>query len=234
MSTAEPRVALEPLASGQRMGRVEFHDRYEAMPPGTTFELIDGVVHMASPVGSNHGKRSFQVTVWLGNYVWETPRVEGLDNASVALDDDNEVQPDLFLRVESNRGGRSRELGNIIGGPPELVVEVADSSRAIDLGAKRLAYERAGCLEYVVFTSKPADVHWHARLDDRLIRVEPDHDGIYRSVAFPGLWLDPAAFLAKDVPAILEVLRRGLASPEHAAFAARLAAAANDPTGEIP
>ncbi len=70
------------------------------------------------------------------------------------------------------------------------------------------------------------EVHWHVRRGDRLVRVPPDPDGIHRSSAFPGLWLDPAALLRQDVAGVLDMLERGLASPDHAAFVARLADAA--------
>jgi hypothetical protein len=53
-----------------------------------------------------------------------------------------------------------------------------------------------------------------------------DRDGLYRSKVFPGLWLDPAALLRRDLAGLLAVLERGLASPEHAEFVAKLAAAA--------
>ena len=46
-------------------------------------------------------------------------------------------------------------------GPPEMVVEIARSSRLFDLGAKRTDYERAGVREYIVVTLNPDDVHWH-------------------------------------------------------------------------
>ena len=45
---------------------------------------------------------------------------------------------------------------------------------------------------------------------------------ILRSVVFAGLWLDPAALLAKDKQRMLAVLQQGLQSPEHAAFVAEL------------
>ena len=50
-----------------------------------------------------------------------------------------------------------------------------------------------------------------------------DRDGLYRSKVFPGLWLDPAALLRGDLAGVLATLDRGLASPEHAAFVAKLA-----------
>src|SRR5437660_1180482 len=52
---------------------------------------------------------------------------------------------------------------------------------------------------------------------------QPGADGILRSEVFAGLWLDPAAVLRLDRQRILEVLRQGLTTPEHAAFVARLA-----------
>ena len=39
------------LVEGQRLDQPTFHALYEAMPPGTRAELIDGVVYMPSPVG---------------------------------------------------------------------------------------------------------------------------------------------------------------------------------------
>jgi Uma2 family endonuclease len=217
MSTARPP-AVAPLVAGQRLRQAEFHERYEAMPPEMRFELIDGVVYMPSPVGLPHGSHHANAITWLGFYRFRTPGVQILDNASTALDDLSEVQPDASMRILPDRGGQSRNLGSIVGGAPEMVVEVAQSSRAIDLGAKLAIYERAGSLEYVVFAIDPDEVFWHVLRDGRLVRIGPDPDGLYRSKAFPGLWLDPAAFFDDDGPAIVATLERGLATEEHAAF----------------
>lgn len=224
MSTAKPP-SVAPLVAGQRLRQAAFHERYEAMPPGTRFELIGGAVVMPSPVGNRHGIVSAATLLWLGLYKIRTPGVEVSDNASTALDDLAEVQPDALLRIKPDRGGRSRNSGNIIGGAPELVVEVAHSSRAIDLGPKLADYERAGTLEHLVFALEPDEVFWHVRRGDRLVRISPDPDGLYRSATFPGLWLDPGALLNDDGPAIVAALERGLATAEHAAFVARLVGA---------
>ena len=225
--------AVEPLVAGQRMSRGEFHERYEATPDGK-FELIGGVVFMASPLGRSHGSFHSIANGWLVVYQFHTPGVEVFDNASAALDDLSEVQPDVSLRIKPENGGQSRDFGSIIGGAPELVVEVSDSSRRIDLGPKLLDYERAGVLEYVVLLTGPAEVVWHARREGRLVRVGPGGDGLYRSSAFPGLWLDPIALISSDGPTLLAVLGQGLATPEHADFVARLAAAITNPTGDTP
>ena len=225
MSTTDRRTNAPPLVHGQRLHRAEFHARYEAMPPGTRAELIGGVVHiMSSPLGYPHATAHAKIMLWLGLYGVRTPGVEVADNATTALDDLGEPQPDALMRILPARGGRTHDLGIYIGGGPELVVEVAASSRAIDLGAKLADYERAGVREYLVVTLDPRDVYGHVRRDDRLVRVPPDPDGLYRSGVFPGLWLDPAALLADDGPALVAALERGLATEAHAAFAARLAA----------
>jgi hypothetical protein len=44
-------------------------------------------------------------------------------------------------------------------------------------------------------------------------------------------WLDPAALLRDDLARLLDVLQRGLDSPEHAEFAARLRQARAEPAG---
>jgi hypothetical protein len=43
---------------------------------------------------------------------------------------------------------------------------------------------------------------------------------LLKSRAFPGLWLDAGALLRGELKAVLATLRRGIESPEHAAFLA--------------
>jgi hypothetical protein len=61
--------------------------------------------------------------------------------------------------------------------------------------------------------------------DGKLVRIPPDPDGIYRSVVFPGLWLDPKALLDRDLNGLIATLDRGVASAQHAEFVARLESA---------
>ena len=194
------------------------------MPPGIRAELIGGVVVMPSPVGKRHYVTSANAVGWLRNYRMKTQGIELADNGSTALDDYGEVQPDAFLRILPERGGQTSDHGKIIRGAPELIIEVAGTSKTTELGSKLADYERAGALEVVVLAIDPDEVHWHVRREGRLVRMPPDFDGLYRSKVFPGLWLDLDAFFADDGLAIMATLERGLASDEHAAFIARLAA----------
>ena len=213
---------IPPLRDGERLDQKTFHERYEAMPRGTRAELIDGVVFLHRPVGPPHGRATKLARAWLYHYQENTPGVESLDDVSTDLGPKSEVQPDAMLRILTECGGKTVTDRNYVHGEPELVVEVSHATRSIDLGVKLRDYERAGVLEYLVRTIEPDEVIWHVRREGRLVRVPADPDGLYRSRVFPGLWLDSAALVRGDMPAILRVLDQGIASPEHAAFAAEL------------
>jgi Uma2 family endonuclease len=102
---------------------------------------------------------------------------------------------------------------------------VASSSESIDLHRKRDDYERKGVKKYLVVLPRQERVVWFVRRNAHFAELPPGDDGIYRSEVFPGLWLDAAALLGHDRARLLEALQRGLATPEHAAFVARLASA---------
>ena len=220
---------LPPLENGDRLTRAEFERRYEAMPRVKKAELVEGIVYVPSPVRyTQHGRPNADIDVWLGNYRVATPGVMAVGNTTVRLDFDNEPQPDVLLRLE--HGGRS-EIGpdGYVEGPPELVVEVAASSASYDLHDKLRAYRRNGVQEYVVWRVLDAAVDWLILREGSYEKLEPDEAGILRSAVFPGLWLNVTALLTGDMTAVLSTLQQGLASPEHAAFVARLRESAARP-----
>jgi Putative restriction endonuclease len=212
------------LVDGQRLDQPTFHALYEAMPPGTRAELINGVVSMPSPVGPAHGQAHHRAMMWLDYYEEHTPGVQILDNTSTALGLKSEPQPDGLLRILPECGGQSRTGRRFVDGVPELLVEVSHASRYTDLGPKFEDYERVGVREYIVRAIEPDEIHWFVLRNGRLVDLEPGPDGIYRSEVFPGLWLDPAALLAGDRNRLRAVVELGCATPEHAAFVAKLAA----------
>ena len=181
------------LVEGQRLDQSMFHALYEAMPPGTRAELIDGVVYMPSPVGIEHGLAHVSVIMWLGYYAEQTPGVQVLDNATTILGLKSEPQPDGLLRILPECDGRTQNKKGFIHGPPELVVEVAKTTRYVDLGPKLADYQNAGVLEYVVHAIDPDEIFWYAQEQGVLVQRPISGDGLYRSTVFPGLWLDPRA-----------------------------------------
>jgi hypothetical protein len=220
---ASPR-PVPPLENGDRLTRAEFERRYAAMPPHVRAELVEGVVVMASPVRlTAHGQPHFDLIGWLAAYRVATPGVLGGDNATVRLDLDNEPQPDACLFIDPARGGAARiDADGYVAGAPEFVAEVAASTVSHALGPKLTAYRRNGVREYLVWRVQDAAVDWFVLRDGRYDRLAPGPDGLHRSDVFPGLWLDAPALLRGDLARVHEALRQGLATPEHAAFAARL------------
>jgi len=209
------------LEAGDRLSRDEFESRYERMPQLKKAELIEGIVYMPSPVrAQHHAIPHLRLATWLGIYAAETPGVECADNSTVRLDLDNEPQPDLVLLKRASAGGQARiSADDYIEGAPELVVEIAGSSRAYDLHQKKGSYRRNGVREYLAWVTGEQRLIWWELRGTEYQEILPTSDGLLRSGVFPGLWLDTAALLRGDMKAVLAALRRGLDSPEHRAFA---------------
>jgi Uma2 family endonuclease len=212
-----------PLESGDHLDQKTFHERYEAMPPDFRAELVGGVVFMPSPLKRPHSRGHGLLYSWVSGYEDATPGTESHLTATTILDNQAEPKPDVSLLIVAPSHGQTREENEYIVGPPDLLAEVASSSEAIDLHGKRLDYERTGVREYIVVALRQQRVFWFVRRNERFIELQPGTDGILRSEVFPSLWLDPQALLRVDRRRVLEVLRLGLATPEHAAFVARLA-----------
>jgi Uma2 family endonuclease len=220
----DPPGGIPPLENGDRLSRAEFERRYEAMPALKKAELIEGEVYLGSPVGyRRHGKPHIQLATWIGTYAAGTPGLGAGDNATIRLDLDNEPQPDVFLAIEPEYGGRVViSEDDYIEGAPDLIAEVAASSVSYDLGKKLHVYRRNEVREYIVWRVQDRAVDWFALREGTYERLSPGPDGLLRSEIFPGLWLDPAALVRGDLATVLEIVRRGMASPEHADLVARL------------
>lgn len=218
------QVELPPLNSGDRLSRAEFERRYEAHPEIKKAELVEGVVYMPSPIrAEHHGDPHFDIITWLGAYRAATPGTKGSDNATVQLDFENEVQPDALLRLEPEVGGKTFITeDDYLQGPPELIVEIAASSAAYDMHDKRRVYARNGVQEYLVAQMYEKRIDWFVLREGVYETLAPDEKGILRSEVFPGLWLQPQAFWAGNLAAMLATLQEGLAAPEHQAFVEQL------------
>lgn len=220
--------APPPLEPGDHLAREEFVRRYEAMPLLKKAELLRGVVYMPSPVSLiQHAAPHLRITTWLGVYEAATAGVVGGDNATLRLGPESEPQPDVLLMIPAHLGGRARvaDDGYLEGGP-ELAVEVASSSVSYDLHVKKDLYAEHGVAEYLVWRVRDQDVDWFTLRGGTYHRLAPGEDGILRSEAFPGLWLDPAALVSGNQAQVLAVLHQGISSPEHAMFAQHLATTA--------
>ncbi|VAW32230.1 Protein of unknown function DUF820 [hydrothermal vent metagenome] len=214
------------LFNGDHLTRAEFERRYAAQSHIKKAELIEGVVHVASPVHlDKHSKPHSRIILFLGNYVAATLGTDFGDNATVRLDRENEVQPDAFLRIHEAVGGQSRgDEDDYLEGAPELIVEVSASSAAYDLHEKLRVYRRNGVQEYLVLLAHEQETRWFHLVEGEYKLMQPDKEGILHSQIFPGLHFHSDLFWSDDLAGLLKILQAGLATSEHRAFAAELQA----------
>ena len=119
--------------------RLEYERLIETgfLQPGDKVELLGGQLMVAEPQGSRHAATVGLVTDALraafgsGWYV--------MVQVPVALDDESEPEPDVAVVP-----GTAREYWDAHPSRPVLVVEVADSSVAVDREHKASLYARAG------------------------------------------------------------------------------------------
>ncbi|MDJ0555279.1 MAG: Uma2 family endonuclease [Microcoleaceae cyanobacterium MO_207.B10] len=215
---------LPPLENGDRLTRPDFERRYQAMPELKKAELIEGVVYMASPLRfTPHAEPHGRLITWLGVYQATTPQVQMGIEPTVRLDIDNEPQPDGVLFISWESGGNSTLSDDgYLEGAPELVIEIAASSAAIDLGDKKRAYRRSGVREYIVWQVFDQKIDCFSLDDGDYISLIPNERGIIYSAVFPGLWLDVAAMLQGNMQQVLAVLQTGISSAEHQEFVQKL------------
>lgn len=206
--TSETLSVLPGLESGDRLTSAEFERRYALRPDIRRAELIEGVVHVASPMRhQSHGAPQRHVSTWLGVYQAAHPGVDGGDGSTIRLDNDNNVQPDAFLRYTV---GTSRATADdYLEGGPELVVEISASSASIDLGRKLRAYRRNGVQEYIVWQLEERRLDWFTLEGGDYRPLLPDARGVIASRVFPGLRLAVDALLAGDLAGVLAEQARG-------------------------
>ena len=208
------------LQEGMRLSRAEFERRSAERPDLKKVELVEGVVRMPSAVRyAGHGKPHATIVWWLGAYAVATPGVHVVDNTTLRLDDDNELQPDAALLIDPRAGGQARiSPDDYVEGAPELVVEIAASSASYDLREKLVVYQRNGVREYLVWRVPEGRLDWFELTGAAYRPRSPDAAGVVQSTVFPGLWLDAGAILSDYPAAVLRILHEGLADPSHAAF----------------
>ena len=226
-----PASIIPPLTNGDKLTRYEFERRYNAVSKPKKAELIEGIVYiMPAPLRfRSHGQPHGRILTWLGNYEAMTPGVALGVETTVRLDLDNEPQPDAVLIILPEAGGQTRiSEDDYIEGPPELVVEIAASSVAIDLHGKKQAYRRNGVREYIVWQVLDQELSWFSLEQGEYLELLPNEEGILKSRVFPGLWLAVNELLTGNMQVVLNVLQAGLQSVEHADFIEKLGNLKND------
>lgn len=200
-------IPLQPgLENGDRLGVAEFMRRYQALPGLRKAQLIEGTVHMPSPVNAtHHAEPDGIIQLWLGFYSLAYPDLKVFPNATLLLDGDNAVQPDAILCRPAAGGRVWLDADGYLHGAPELICEIASTTASIDLHAKFQAYRRNGVSEYLVWLVHEKRVLWHELVDGEFV-VKKEKAGKLTSTIFPGLVLDAKALLKLDKAKVIRGL----------------------------
>ena len=162
-----------PFDNGDEMDQPTFHALYETCPDGFRAELIEGIVCFKMSTSIKHGRPHNVMTIWVSQYVEATPGTESFPPITLILDMASEPEPDVVLILDKDSGGQTSESedGYLVG-PPELVVEIANTTTTTDLGRKKRDYERAGVKEYIVVLPTTHSIIWFHRLRDRFVDLD--------------------------------------------------------------
>jgi len=193
-----PSVAAHPSAPPRRarvekplLTAAEFLDWLE---PGVQADLIEGVVHMHSPVNLRHADLLNFMDFLLRGYV-EQHELGKLyrEVVAVRLGPRTVLMPDLAFFTPGQR--RHFEASHIIAAPTFALEVLSPSSRRRDLGDKFAKYELHGVQEYWVLDPEELHHRFYRREGEYLVEFGQD-EAVIRSVSIRGFrvkraWLNP-------------------------------------------
>ncbi|MGA1622431.1 MAG: Uma2 family endonuclease [Synechocystis sp.] len=137
-----------------------------------------------SPIGNDHSRDHYIITNAISLYaVFKNIALNGNDNCSYRKVGQWEVQPDISCHVGENAMAIPYGTGIVDLAqypPPDLVIEIANSSLSDDQGKKRLLYEDLGVKEYWIVDVKAS----------KILAFKVENQGSYQireSLVLPGL-----------------------------------------------
>jgi Uma2 family endonuclease len=178
---------LSRVEVAERMTSEEF---FRYAPEDQKAELIDGVMIVHSPPLVIHEKLFRFLFRLLAAYAEEHDLGEVLGSRTpVELEVEQTYEPDILF-VARERADIVESKG--VFGAPDLVIEILSAGTVhYDRGSKFRAYERAGVRElWLIDPYGPAGTEFYRLQGKRFVPVMPDGDGILRSTAVPGFWID--------------------------------------------
>lgn len=190
-----------------RTGFWTFADFCAVIRPDQKADLINGVIYMASPEGTEANDLLVWLLRVLGDYL-ELSEAGRLFGSRVAfrLGGNSGPEPDIaFLKRERLHLIRK----TYVAGPPDVAMEiVSPESVDRDYHKKRTLYERAGVPEYWIIDEEMKKVTL-LRLDSngKYREVRPVK-GILRSHVIKGFWLRPEWLWAESRPTKTEALKQ--------------------------
>lgn len=159
-------------------GRELTRDDLATLPDdGHRYELLDGSLLVTPAPGPVHQVVAFELAKLLDAAVAGTDLLVLLAPVEVVLSDLVVLQPDVVVARREDIDARG------VNGIPLLVVEVlSPSTRRIDLGSKRTAYETAGVGCYwVVDPDAPALTAWRLENASYAVEATVTGDDVFRA-----------------------------------------------------
>ncbi len=182
-------IAAPPQMRVEEMDRLGDEEFMELAPEKPKAELIDGIMIMSSPATIRHERLQVFLLTVLNLYVGA--RRLGVvvgPNGPVRLASGQIFSPDIFFVTEQ----RLEIVGEKeVHGAPDFVIEILSASTVnYDRGRKREVYAQAGVRElWLIDPYGPTGTQFYQRQADALVEIKPV-DGIVRSIAVPGFWID--------------------------------------------
>jgi Uma2 family endonuclease len=184
-SAAVPRQAPITLAMYDRMIAAGVFDPAESNP----LELIEGELHMMSPIGDRHADAVAFLTRWSSQHADASRMLVWVQNPLSIPGAESVLQPDIAwvtLRRYADRRPLPEEVS--------LLIEVADTSLEFDTTVKAGLYAAAGIADYWVvdLVSRAVIVLREPRAGGYESRSTHRADQLVRPLAMPQVTLSPA------------------------------------------
>ena len=135
------------------------------------------------------------------------------------LDPETRIVPGIVAQVNHGRLKQCDATEEGFKGPPNFVFDVFGSDELEQYESRKTSFERFGVTEYVVLI---ADEHqtcnWNRLDGKKFVAVDPDENGIIKSMALPGLWFSTNHAEKKDCWTLVDLVERGITRLGHHEF----------------
>lgn len=147
--------------------------------PDERVELIEGELALMSPKHNKHEWLKVRLNMWLAKRL--PPGLVIAVESTLYLAENTFVEPDIMIYPE-------HILPEDVRGPDvQLLIEIADSSLAFDLGPKAALYAKHGVDPYWVINAETKDTHVFAGAAARVIAPDAMLEGFAAGLALSSL-----------------------------------------------
>jgi Uma2 family endonuclease len=200
---------MSTLASQPVVRRMTYAEFLKADFENKYVEWVNGEVIPMPPIGDAHSAVNTWLLTCVTNFVLNKRlgevRAEPFQMKTGA--DLPGRAPDLLFVSTANA---KRLKKTYLQGPADLVVEIiSPESGGRDRGDKYFEYEQGGVKEYWLIDPQRKQAEFYLRGKRGLFRPAVlAEDGMFHSVAIPGMWMDPNWFWLEPRPDPLDVARK--------------------------